>query len=90
MSKPTSRARRTAKPVRVSPLLSMYVPGLQPGAPAAPAPSGCRQALVSKTVMGVTITRYRDGCELRYADGRTISARGPWDLLKRLLRGSAK
>ena len=89
MSKPTSRARRAAKPNRVSPLISMYVPGLQPGAAALPDSVG-RQPLIRKTVFGVTITRYRDGCELVYEDGRTLSAHGPWDLLMKLLRGGAK
>lgn len=67
----------------------MYVPGLQPTAAVPPVGAG-RQALVSKTVFGVTITRYRDGCELCYADGRKVSASGPWDLLMKLLRSGPK
>lgn len=87
MSKPTSRARRAAKPVRVSPIISMYVPGLQSHTPATPVPAG-RPVLRSKTVFGVTVNRYLDGCELVYADGRKISARGPVGLLMQMLRGS--
>lgn len=88
MSKPTTRARRTAKPVRVSPLISRYVPGLQPGA--APVGLAPRQVLLRKTMFGITLTRYQDGCELVYADGRKLSAKGPWGLLGKIFRGAAK
>ena len=88
MSKPTTRARRTAKPVRVSPLISMYVPELQAGA--ALVGPATRQALLRKTMFGVTLTRYQDGCELVYADGRKLAATGPWGLLMQIFRGASK
>jgi hypothetical protein len=84
MSKQPSRARRAAKPVRASPLISMYVPSLQPGAHAS------RQLLVSKTVVGVTLNRYRDSCEIVYSDGRKVTAAGMWGLLFKMLRGASK
>jgi hypothetical protein len=66
----------------------MYVPGLRAGA--APAGPTLRQVLLSRTMFGITLTRYQDGCELVYADGRKLSAKGPWGLLAQIFRGAAK
>ena len=88
MSKSTSRASRAAKPIRVSPLISMYVPSLQPGA--APPAQPPRQVLLRKAMFGITLTRYADGCELVYSDGRKLAASGPWGLLREIFRGDAK
>jgi hypothetical protein len=49
-----------------------------------------RQVLLRKTMFGITLTRYQDGCELVYADGRKLSAKGPWGLLGKIFRGAAK
>ncbi len=90
MSKPLSRAR-VAKPVRASPLLTRYVPTLAV-APASvptemPFVSPVRSPLISKTMFGMTLNRFRDGLELVYADGRTITDRSPWGLLVKMFRG---
>jgi len=88
MSQSSSRARRAAKPLRVSPLLSMYVPTLRPAAD--PAPESVRVPLLSRSWFGVTLYRYSDGCEIVYADGRKAAARGPLGLLAKILTGGAK
>lgn len=89
MTKPTSPAPRAAKPIRVSPLISMYVPSLQPGA-AITQVRASRQMLLRKAMFGITLTRYADGCELVYADGRKLASTTPWGLLKQIFRGGAK
>jgi hypothetical protein len=85
-------APRAAKPIKVPALISMYAPSIQSHAGVSPAAAITvgRQILIRKTLFGVTITRYVDGCEVVYADGRKISASGPWGILLKLFRGAAK
>ncbi|KVP16806.1 hypothetical protein [Burkholderia ubonensis] len=93
MSKSSSRARRAAGPLRVSPLISQYVPALRAAAPVstpAVAALPVRNVLISKSLFGVTVNRYRDGYEILYADGRKIAARSPWGLFAQMFKGGAK
>jgi len=90
MSKSSSRGR-AAKPVRVSPLLTQYVPTLAIApAAAAVASSPVRTPLISKTMFGMTVRRFRDGFELVYSDGRKITDSSPWGLLVKMFRKGLK
>lgn len=90
MSKNSSRHRRVAKPIQVSPLVANYVAALSPqtalATPSA-APAGAAVPLVSRTWQGVTVNRYRDGYEIVFSDGRKYQAASPWKLLIQMLRG---
>jgi len=92
MSKSSSRSR-VARPVRVSPLLTHYVPTLSAapaGTAAAVSHSPVRAPLISKSIFGVTVTRFRDGVELVYSNGRKITAGSPLGLLVQLFRRGSK
>jgi hypothetical protein len=93
MSNSSSRAR-VAKPVRVAPLLTRYVPVLAMAATgsngAPPVRSPVRSPLVTKTMFGVTVNRFRDGVELVYSDGRKITASSPLGLLVQMFRRGSK
>jgi hypothetical protein len=41
-------------------------------------------------MFGITVSRFRDGMELVYSDGRKITDRTPWGLLVKMFRGGAK
>lgn len=84
MSKNSSRHRRVAKPIQVSPLVANYVAALSPQ-PAVATSSAV--PLVSRTWQGVTVNRYRDGYEIVFSDGRKYQAASPWKLLIQMLRG---
>lgn len=89
MSNSSVRARRTAKAIRVPAMLARYVPAMQTaGGPAAR--PGAREPLLTRTWRGITLNRYVDSCELVYADGRKVSARGRFGLLAKALFGGAK
>ncbi|KVP65562.1 hypothetical protein WJ96_04130 [Burkholderia ubonensis] len=90
MSKSSSRTRRAARPLRVSPLIAQYVPALATGSPATLAPQTTRNLLVSKTWFGVTVNRYQNGYEIIFADGRKLSSGTPWGLLVQMFKGGAK
>jgi hypothetical protein len=92
MSKSSSRAR-AVKPIRVSPLLTRYIPTLAAapaGATAGVVASPVREPLISKTIFGMTLNRFRDGLELVYADGHKLAARSPWGLLAKMFRRGKK
>jgi hypothetical protein len=90
MSKSSQHAR-AAKPVRVSPLLTRYVPTLAVApAGAAIVASPARTPLISKTMFGMTLNRFRDGLELVYSDGRKITDSSPWGLVAKMFRRGAK
>jgi hypothetical protein len=92
MSKSSPRAR-VVKPVRVSPLLTRYIPTLAvvpSDAAASAVASPVRTPLISKTMFGMTLNRFRDGLELVYSDGRKLTDRSPWGLLVKMFRGGAK
>lgn len=91
MSKTSSRHRRVAKPLQVSPLVARYVASLAPQAAIAAGPAvpvnGTPAPLVSKTWQGVTVNRYVDSYEIIFSDGRKYQAASPWKLLIQMLRG---
>lgn len=91
MRKANSRAPRAVKSTLGSPLLTRallarQVPSLRTAAPAGAA----RTPLISRGLLGFTLNRFRDGCELVYPDGRKHTAAGPWSLLGKMIRGGAK
>lgn len=89
MSKPKSRRRREARPLALSPVLAQYLPahrrptGAAPGHPA-------RQVLVRKNWFGIAVSRYRDGYEITFEDGRIFAAKTPWGLLLKMFKGFKK
>ncbi len=96
MSKNANR-KRQAKPVRVSPLIAGYVQSLAPASatssgaqPSTPLHAARRELLLSKAWRGVTVNRYRDGCELVFADGRSVQAPTALKLLWRLVSGGVR
>jgi hypothetical protein len=76
------------KPVVVHALIAQYVPTLRPSADVDTA--GGRELLMRKTWRGATLSRYTDGYELVYPDGRKLSAAGKWTLMLKVLRGAPK
>lgn len=86
---PQSAAPIAQKPIALHPLFAQYVPTLRPQA-GAPDTGGGRALLLRKSWRGATLSRYTDGYELVYPDGRKVEATGKWGLMLKVLRGAAK
>lgn len=77
-------------PARLSPLAAALVQSLSPKVEGTSTPkmlqAAPRKLLLRRAWKGVTVSRYADGLEIVFADGRKLAGASVWQLLRALVQ----